>query len=75
MLDRLERDLALTPPQRAGIDSIMQRTDSSLRVIRQEMHPRLQQVFESSRAEIASRLTPEQREKFARRPDRSRERR
>jgi Spy/CpxP family protein refolding chaperone len=65
MLDRLTRDLVLTPPQRAGIDSIMRRTDSSLRVIRQEMQPRLHQVFEASRTQISERLTPEQREKFA----------
>lgn len=65
MLDRLTRELALTPPQRAGIDSIMQRTDSSLRVIRQEMQPRLHQVFEASRAQISERLTPEQRAKYA----------
>lgn len=67
MLDRLTRDLVLSPPQRAGIDSIMRRTDSSLRVIRKEMQPRLHSVFEASRAQISARLTPEQREKFAKR--------
>ena len=64
MLERMTKDLSLTPPQRAGIDSIMRRTDSTLRVIRTEMQPRLEQVFQSSRAEIGARLTPEQKTKF-----------
>jgi hypothetical protein len=67
MLDRLTADLALTPAQRAGVDSIFQRTDSSLRAIRREMQPRLQQVFERSRAEIDARLDSAQRAKFAKR--------
>ena len=64
MLERMTKVLSLTPPQRAGIDSIMRRTDSTLRVIRTEMQPRLEQVFQSSRAEIGARLTPEQKTKF-----------
>jgi hypothetical protein len=42
----------------------MQRTDSSLRAIRSEMQPRLQQVFQGSRAEIEARLDSAQRVKF-----------
>lgn len=68
MLDRMTRDLNLTAPQRAGIDSVMQRTDSALRAVRREMQPRLRQIFDSSRAEIASRLDSTQRAKFARLP-------
>ena len=64
MLDRMTKNLSLTPAQRAGIDSVMRRTDSTLRVIRTEMQPRLEQVFQSSRADIGARLTPEQRAKF-----------
>ena len=67
MLDRLTTDLALTAAQRAGLDSIFKRTDSSLRAIRREMQPRLQQVFESSRTEINARLDSTQRAKFAKR--------
>jgi len=69
MLDHMTRDLSLTPAQRAGIDSIFQRTDSSLRSIRREMQPRLREVFERSRVEINARLDSTQRAKFAaRRP-------
>lgn len=64
MLDRMSRDLTLTPVQRTGIDSIFQRTDSTLRAIRQEAEPRVRQVLERSRAEIAARLDATQREKF-----------
>jgi Spy/CpxP family protein refolding chaperone len=64
-LDRMTKELDLSTTQRAAIDSIMQRTDSSLRIIRREMQPRLKQVFESSRTEIEARLDAEQRAKFA----------
>ncbi|MDB4882901.1 MAG: hypothetical protein JWL95_1667 [Gemmatimonadetes bacterium] len=71
MLDRMSKELSLSPAQRAGLDSIFQHSDSSLRLIRREMQPRLQAVFESSRAEINARLDSAQRVKFAgmRRPD------
>ena len=65
MLEHMTKDLSLTPAQRAGIDSIMQRTDSALRVVRGEMQPRLTQIFESSRVEIAARLDSAQKIKFA----------
>jgi len=65
MLDRMASDLSLTAAQRAGIDSIFRRTDSSLRAIRRETQPRIQQVFAQSKAEVNARLDPAQREKFA----------
>ena len=64
MLDRMTKELALSASQRQGIDSVMQRTDSSLRAIRSEMQPRLQKVFEGSRTEIEARLDSAQRVKF-----------
>ena len=67
MLDRLSHDLNLAPAQRVAIDSIFQQTDSSLRSIRHEMQPRIQQVLEHSRAEIGARLDSTQRAKFAKR--------
>ena len=71
MLEHMTKDLSLTPAQRVGIDSIMQRTDSALRVVRSEMQPRLTQILDSSRAQIAARLDSTQRVKFAeRRPPR-----
>ena len=66
MLERMTKDLGLSTVQRAGIDSIMQRTDSALRVVRGEMQPRLRQIFDASRAEISARLDSAQRITFAR---------
>ena len=65
MLDRMTKELSLTPTQRAGLDSVFQRTDSSLRAIRRDMQPRLKQVFETSRAEMNARLDSTQRQKLA----------
>jgi Spy/CpxP family protein refolding chaperone len=65
MLDRMTKELSLTPAQHAALDSIFQRTDSSLRAIRRESQPRIQQIFERSTAEVNARLDPSQREKFA----------
>ena len=65
MLDRMTKELNLSRTQRAGIDSVMTRADSSLRAIRTEMHPRLKLVFQDSRAEIESRLDSAQRVTFA----------
>jgi Spy/CpxP family protein refolding chaperone len=70
ILERMTKDLKLTPAQRAGIDSVMQRTDSALRVVRGEMQPRLRQIFDSSRAEISARLDSAQRVEYAKRPRR-----
>ena len=64
-LDHMTKELDLSTTQRIAVDSILQRTDSSLRAIRGEMQPRLKQVFESARAQIEARLDAEQRAKFA----------
>jgi hypothetical protein len=64
MLDHMTKMLELSTAQRAGIDSVMQRTDSSLRLIRHEMQPKIRLVFDSSRAEISARLDKDQRLKF-----------
>lgn len=66
ILDRMTKDLELTPTQRAGIDSVMQHSDSLLHGIRMEIQPRVEQVLANSRAAIDSRLGPEQREKYER---------
>jgi hypothetical protein len=65
MLDRMSRDLGLRPEQRAGIDSIMQRTDSALRAVRSEMQPRVTTILDRSRDEIGARLDSTQRAKYA----------
>ena len=75
MLDRMTKELELSTTQRAGIDSVMQRSDSALRAIRTEMQPRLKQVFQGSRVEIEARLDSAQRITFAKsHPDRGQSR-
>ena len=64
MLERITKDLALTPAQRLAVDSVFVRTDSSMRAIRAEMQPRIRQTLEHSRADIAARLDSTQRVKF-----------
>jgi len=75
MLEHMTKDLSLTAAQRASIDSIMQRTDSSLRLARAEMQPRLTAIFDSSRVQIEARLDSAQRVKFAKQRRGPRERR
>ena len=74
MLDKLTQELALTSGQRAGLDSIFQRTDSSLRAIRRATQPQIQHVFEQSHRDVYARLDSTQRVKFdAMRSKRSRD--
>jgi hypothetical protein len=73
ILDHMTRDLDLSAGQRAGIDSVMQRSDSALRIVRGEMEPRLRQIYDGSRSEIMARLDSTQRVKFTKlRPPRRR---
>jgi hypothetical protein len=65
MLARLTGELELRPAQRAAIDSIMLRTDSTLSTMRAEMQPRVQRVLDESRHEIESHLDSGQRATFA----------
>lgn len=65
LLDRMTRDLSLTPLQRTSIDSVMQRTDSTLRQLRREMEPRIESVFAQSRTAIEVRLDSTQQVEFA----------
>lgn len=74
MLDKLTKELTLTSSQRAGLDSIFQRTDSSLRAIRRATQPQIEQIFEQSHRDVYARLDSTQRAKFdAMRSKRSRE--
>jgi Spy/CpxP family protein refolding chaperone len=68
MLDAMTKSLELSPVQRIGIDSVMQRTDSALRAVRRETQPKVRQILDASRAEIAARLDSAQRVKFAKEP-------
>lgn len=65
MLERLDRDLALTPEQHARIDTVLTRRESDLRAFMSEARPRFDAIATRTRAEIQAVLTPEQQGKFA----------
>jgi Spy/CpxP family protein refolding chaperone len=62
--DRIARELDLTPAQRVRVDSIMARRIRDIEQVRQEVGPRVRQIFATTRAEIDSVLTPAQRERM-----------
>ncbi len=66
MLERLDRDLELTPQQHARIDTVLTRRESDLHALMTEARPRFEAIATRTRAEIRAVLTPAQQEKFAR---------
>jgi Spy/CpxP family protein refolding chaperone len=64
MRQRFDHELNLTPAQSARVDSIMKRRMAAFDSLRQEMQPRMRRMMDSTRAQIDSVLTPEQRTKF-----------
>jgi len=63
-LDRLAKDLDLTPVQKEEIRKIFERNEERLKDLRSEIHLRLGEVRERLKTEIDNVLTPQQREKF-----------
>jgi Spy/CpxP family protein refolding chaperone len=64
MLERLDRELKLTPDQHARIDSVLTRRESDLHALMTETRPRFDSIAARTRAEIQAVLTPEQRGEF-----------
>ena len=65
MLERLDRELKLTPEQHARIDSVLTRRESDLHALMMEARPRFEAIATKTRTEIQAVLTPDQQEKFA----------
>jgi Spy/CpxP family protein refolding chaperone len=65
MLERLDRELKLTPEQHTKIDSVLTRRETDLRALMAETRPRFDSIATRTRSEIQEVLTPEQREEFA----------
>jgi Spy/CpxP family protein refolding chaperone len=66
MLERLDRQLDLTPEQRQQIDAIFRARRDSLDRLQRDVRDRYQSEQEALRDEIRAVLSPEQREKFDR---------
>ena len=64
MLDRLDRELKLTPVQHARIDSVLTRRETDLRKLMTENRPRFDSIATRTRAEIRAVLTPDQQDAF-----------
>lgn len=62
--DRLARELALTDAQRVQFDSVLSRQTSRFRATREQIQPQMDSIFEQTRAQIDSILTPAQREQL-----------
>jgi len=65
MLERLDRDLKLTPDQHARIDTVLTRREADLHALMTETRPRFDSIAARTRSEIQAVLTPEQRDEFA----------
>ena len=65
MLDRLDRQLDLTPDQRARIDTVLTRREADLQALMRETRPRFDSIAARTRSDIQAVLTPAQREEFA----------
>lgn len=62
-LDRIARELELTPDQRLRVDSILDRSTREICAVKGEVQPRLDSLFTRMRRELESVLTPDQRAK------------
>ena len=65
MLDRLDRDLKLTPDQHARIDTVLTRREQDLRALMAQTRPQFDSIAARTREQIQAVLTPEQRDDFA----------
>ncbi len=75
MLDRLDRDLKLTPAQHVRIDTVLTRREADLRALMTEARPRFEAIAARTRTEIQAVLTPGQQQEFAKITQRMDERR
>jgi hypothetical protein len=64
MVRRLTRELDLSEAQRALVDSILARQDSTLHELMRDLRPRFQELTSDTHTRIESVLTPAQLEKF-----------
>lgn len=64
VLQRLTRELGLTPAQQAQVEAILRATGVEFARLREEMRPRFSAIRDRSRIQILAVLTPEQQPKF-----------
>jgi Spy/CpxP family protein refolding chaperone len=64
VLSRLTSELALTPDQRARVDTLMRHNERVFDAARATIQPRMDSIITAARVGMDSILTPEQREKL-----------
>lgn len=64
LLDRLTRELDLTPDQRQQVEAILGQTGQEFARLREEFGPRVRDIRARSREKIRAILSPEQQAKF-----------
>jgi Spy/CpxP family protein refolding chaperone len=62
--DRLARELALSDSQRVKLDTVLSRQTARFRATREKIQPEMDSIFEQTRAQLDSILTPTQREQL-----------
>lgn len=63
-LDRLTRDLVLTPTQRESVRVVLERHRPAMDSLRREIAPRFETLQQTVRSDIRTQLTPEQQRKL-----------
>ena len=63
-LRRMERDLDLTPEQRAPIDKVLQEGQERMKKLMDTVEPRRREEFKKTMEEFRAVLTPEQQRRF-----------
>jgi hypothetical protein len=64
VVDRMERELALSPEQKDVVRAVVTRRMKALREIREEVVPRVTEQLEAARGEIDAVLDPDQQRKW-----------
>lgn len=64
VVERIDRELHLSPQQRSAVQQAVERHHARIGGIMNGLRPQMRQEVEAANAEIEKVLTPEQREKF-----------
>jgi Spy/CpxP family protein refolding chaperone len=64
LIERMDRDLNLTPVERRQIAEILRSTRFNVRQLKGELHQRRQQLFFQAYKQIRAVLTPEKQKRF-----------
>ena len=64
MVERLTRELRLSPEQQKQLDAILTDMQAKYRALHEQISPQTEQVRQQGRAQIRAILTPEQKPKF-----------